>query len=137
MICPHGAQAFCSDSEGIWFSCYCNGQRNVFARPGLDLLVPVYFDRLPSQALCADDIRATKLDRNPWNGEVHDETKLAVLVQVMRSIRDEQIGASSTVRALAEATLDVLGFGNASQSSGNGPSCDADGKAMGGDGSAP
>ncbi len=58
--------------------------------------------------ICADDVRAAKLDRNPWDGQVFDETKIAVLTQVLRSIRDEQSGANSVVKALAGAALEVI-----------------------------
>lgn len=92
----------------------CNGAGLQIA-PSVEL-VPAYFDRFPSEALTAADVRSAKLDRCPWNGAVHDELKVAVLVQVMRSIRDEQPGASSTVKALAAAALDVTGLGNQSKS---------------------
>jgi hypothetical protein len=68
-----------------------------------------YFDHAPSEALTADDVRSAKIDRMPWNGQVHEETKLAIALQVLRSIATEQQGASSTVRALAEATIEVIG----------------------------
>lgn len=72
-------------------------------------LVPVYFDRQPTEALSAEDVRAARLDRQPWDGRLHDETIVAVLLQVLRSIRDEQQGASSTVKALAAAAIEVVG----------------------------
>ncbi len=62
----------------------------------------------PKQPLSADDIRNTKFDREPWSGKIFDETKLALAVQVLKSIRDEQRGANSAVKALAEAALEVL-----------------------------
>lgn len=67
----------------------------------------VYFDREPSQALSAADVLAAKLDREPWSGRVHDAIKLAVAEQILRSIRDEQIGASSGVKALADSYFEA------------------------------
>ncbi len=73
-------------------------------------IVPSWFDAEPimADALSADDIRAAKLDREPWTNRVFSETRLAVALQVLRSIRDEQIGASSAVKALVAATLEAI-----------------------------
>jgi hypothetical protein len=60
------------------------------------------------QALCAADVLSEKLDREPWSGKVHDSVRLAVAEQILRSIRDEQIGASSTVKALAASYFVVM-----------------------------
>ena len=68
----------------------------------------ISMDDKHDQALCAADVRAARLDRDAW-GRVHPEIRLAVALQVLRSIRDEQIGASSAVRALCAATLDAIG----------------------------
>ena len=62
-----------------------------------------------AEPLTADDIRSAKLDREPWgNGSVHPEVAYAVLVQVMRSIRDEQPTASAVIRGLAAAALEAI-----------------------------
>jgi hypothetical protein len=73
------------------------------------VMVPSSFDRAPSDALTVADIRDAKLDREPWSGQIHPEVKYAVLVQVLKSIRDEQIGACSTVKALAAEALAKVG----------------------------
>ncbi len=59
--------------------------------------------------LSAKDVRDARHDREPWSGKIFDETRLALAVQVLTSIRDEQSGANSAVKALAEATLEVIG----------------------------
>lgn len=69
-----------------------------------------YIDNPPlmANALSAEDVRAAKLDRDAF-GRIFPEIKLAVALQVLRSIRDEQIGASETVKALAAETIEVIG----------------------------
>ncbi len=57
--------------------------------------------------LSAIDVRSAKYDREPWSGKIFDETRLAIALATLRSIRDEQPGANSAVKALAEATLEV------------------------------
>ncbi len=70
---------------------------------------PHYFDNPPlNDVLCADDIRCARLDREPWSGKIFPETRLALALEVLRSIATEQIGASSAVKALAAATLEVI-----------------------------
>lgn len=65
--------------------------------------------RAEVEPLCIEDIRAAKLDREPWGkGAVHPEVAYAVLVQVMKSIRDEQPTASAVVRGLAAAALEAI-----------------------------
>lgn len=68
-----------------------------------------WIDREPpmANALSAADVLAAKLDREPWSGKVHDAIKLAVAEQILRSIRDEQIGASSGVKALADSYFEA------------------------------
>jgi hypothetical protein len=61
-----------------------------------------------NEALSADDVRNARLDRDA-HGRVFDETRLAVALQVLRSIRDEQVGANAVVKSLAEATLEIVG----------------------------
>jgi len=58
--------------------------------------------------LCAEDIRCARLDREPWSGKIFEETKLKLAIEVLRSIATEQIGASSVVKALAQATIEVI-----------------------------
>ena len=66
-----------------------------------------YFDNPPiNDVLCAADVLLARLDRDA-KGQVHPEIKYAVLVQVMRSIATEQVGASASVKALALAALEV------------------------------
>lgn len=67
----------------------------------------VWFDHPPlHDVLCAEDIRAARLDRDGM-GRVHHEIKHMVLLQVLRSIATEQIGASAAVKALAVEALKV------------------------------
>lgn len=67
-----------------------------------------YFDNPPlHDVLCAEDIRAARLDRDGM-GRVHHEIKHMVLLQVLRSIATEQIGASAAVKALAVEALKVV-----------------------------
>lgn len=67
-----------------------------------------HFDNPPlNDVLCAEDVRAARLDRDGF-GRIHPEIKYAVALQVLRSIATEQIGASATVKALAAATLEVI-----------------------------
>jgi hypothetical protein len=70
--------------------------------------LPNYFDRLPSTALTPNDVRSERLDKDAF-GRVHQEIRFAVLLQVMTSIRDEQPGANSVVKALAAAAIEVIG----------------------------
>lgn len=72
-------------------------------------LVRGYFDNFPlmDNALSAEDVREAKLDRDAF-GRIFPEIRLAVALQILRSIRDEQIGASSAVKALAQATIEVI-----------------------------
>ena len=66
-----------------------------------------HFDNPPiNDVLCAADVLLARLDRDA-KGQVHREIKYAVLVQVMRSIATEQVGASASVKALALAALEV------------------------------
>lgn len=67
----------------------------------------VYFDRTPSDALTADDVKSERLDRDAF-GRVFDEIKLQVAEQILRSIATEQSGASSTVKALAESYFEAV-----------------------------
>ncbi|MCC6808246.1 MAG: hypothetical protein IT381_12560 [Deltaproteobacteria bacterium] len=46
------------------------------------------------------------MNREPWSGKLFAEEELELLRRVLRSIRDEQPGASSAVKALAGAVLD-------------------------------
>jgi hypothetical protein len=53
-------------------------------------------------------VREARLDCDAF-GRVFDETRLAVALQVLRSIATEQVGASATVKALADETLKRIG----------------------------
>lgn len=67
-----------------------------------------YFDNPPlNDVLCAEDIRAARLDRDGF-GRIHPEIAHAVALQVLKSIATEQIGASSSVKALAAETLEKI-----------------------------
>lgn len=66
-----------------------------------------YFDAPPSDALTADDVKAARLDRDAF-GRLFPETRLAIAEQILRSIRDEQNGANSDVKALAAAYFEVV-----------------------------
>lgn len=58
----------------------------------------------PDTALCAEDVRDARLDCDAF-GRVFDEIKLAVAIQVFKSIRDEQVAIPATARALVDETL--------------------------------
>jgi hypothetical protein len=118
--CQHGTAELVSvDSLGVYAACYCNGSRNVVAvgdpeemffdvDPGSRVsLVRGHFDNPPiNDVLCAADVLLARLDRDA-KGHVFPEIKYAVLVQVLRSIAMEQVGASASVKALAYAALVV------------------------------
>jgi hypothetical protein len=67
----------------------------------------VYFDNPPlNDVLCAEDVLAARLDRDAF-GRVHPEIRYAVLLQIVRSVARDQIGANSDVKSLCEAGLTV------------------------------
>lgn len=77
----------------------------------LDCQHPVretYFDREPWHVLTAEQIRTARYDRRPWDGKLHDETRLEIACKVLRSIATEQPGANSCVKALCAAALEVI-----------------------------
>ncbi len=66
-----------------------------------------YFDFPPlNDVLCAEDVLAARLDRDAF-GRVHPEIRYAVLLQIVRSVARDQIGANSGVKSLCEAGLTV------------------------------
>jgi hypothetical protein len=68
---------------------------------------PIFESEEFGTGLSADDIRSARLDRCPWSGEIHDELRLAVAMQALRSVAHEQV-ASSACKALCEAAIDVI-----------------------------
>ena len=70
-------------------------------------LIERFFDNPPlNDVLCAEDVLAARLDRDAF-GRVHPEIKYAVLLQIVRSVARDQIGANSGVKSLCEAGLTV------------------------------